>query len=211
MAERNIKAETPLHIAVKKGMWQFIRIVAQHPSAFQFIEANAVSPNGKTLLQLAEDDNACARWLLYARVEQLNSENVSLRACLPRDTGKQPASSNASNNPSGRSARYGARADGPFIVGGDGAAAAALRVPTRESNTITAKDELSKRVKELEGKVEAYRSMFTCVVCMAAHVAVAFAPCGHVSTCEECASQLGTCPLCRQTVKTRLRVYVQTS
>lgn len=36
-----------------------------------------------------------------------------------------------------------------------------------------------------------------CVVCLERERSVAFVPCGHLSLCTECASQLSECPICR--------------
>eukprot|EP00802_Teleaulax_amphioxeia_P012620 Tamp_12663.p1 GENE.Tamp_12663~~Tamp_12663.p1 ORF type:complete len:440 (+),score=20.52 Tamp_12663:266-1585(+) len=47
-----------------------------------------------------------------------------------------------------------------------------------------------------------------CVVCLAQPSSMAFLPCGHRCTCEECAPTLEMCPLCRTTVKQCARIYV---
>lgn len=46
-----------------------------------------------------------------------------------------------------------------------------------------------------------------CVICMDKPRAIAFIPCGHVSTCESCSSALSQCPLCRQNITTKQKLY----
>jgi len=52
------------------------------------------------------------------------------------------------------------------------------------------------------------RSRPWCVVCMAKPEEVAVDPCGHLSMCEECASQVRQCPVCRGPIEKLLRVFV---
>jgi hypothetical protein len=47
-----------------------------------------------------------------------------------------------------------------------------------------------------------------CCVCQDEVKSVALIPCGHVCACPGCAPMLGCCPLCRQEVTNRLRVYL---
>jgi hypothetical protein len=49
-----------------------------------------------------------------------------------------------------------------------------------------------------------------CVVCLEAPKVVAFQPCGHVVTCNDCAARLlgGKCPICRANVASLLRVFL---
>lgn len=46
-----------------------------------------------------------------------------------------------------------------------------------------------------------------CVVCMDTPSCMAFVPCGHVCSCGKCASSLASCPICRKTIASRLRIY----
>ncbi|XP_077001546.1 E3 ubiquitin-protein ligase LRSAM1 isoform X3 [Tamandua tetradactyla] len=46
-----------------------------------------------------------------------------------------------------------------------------------------------------------------CVVCLEREAQMIFLNCGHVCCCQECCQPLRTCPLCRQEVTQRLRLY----
>lgn len=47
-----------------------------------------------------------------------------------------------------------------------------------------------------------------CAICLVNQKSIAFAPCGHASWCESCAREMKVCPLCRESVSSRLRIYV---
>lgn len=46
-----------------------------------------------------------------------------------------------------------------------------------------------------------------CVVCLEQEAQMVFLPCGHVCCCQQCCQPLRTCPLCRQDISQRLRIY----
>ena len=48
-----------------------------------------------------------------------------------------------------------------------------------------------------------------CTICWEKEIDAVFLPCGHLSTCEECARQMQNhdCPLCRKTVKQVVKVW----
>lgn len=46
-----------------------------------------------------------------------------------------------------------------------------------------------------------------CVVCLEREAQVVFLNCGHVCCCPQCCPPLRTCPLCRQQIAQRLRIY----
>ncbi|XP_038193442.1 E3 ubiquitin-protein ligase LRSAM1 isoform X1 [Arvicola amphibius] len=46
-----------------------------------------------------------------------------------------------------------------------------------------------------------------CVVCLEREAQMVFLPCGHVCCCQQCCQPLRTCPLCRQEISQRLRIY----
>ncbi|XP_069913141.1 E3 ubiquitin-protein ligase LRSAM1 isoform X1 [Oryctolagus cuniculus] len=46
-----------------------------------------------------------------------------------------------------------------------------------------------------------------CVVCLEREAQVVFLNCGHVCCCQQCCQPLRTCPLCRQQIAQRLRIY----
>uniref|UniRef100_H3B6I5 Leucine rich repeat and sterile alpha motif containing 1 n=1 Tax=Latimeria chalumnae TaxID=7897 RepID=H3B6I5_LATCH len=46
-----------------------------------------------------------------------------------------------------------------------------------------------------------------CVVCMESEPQMIFLTCGHVCCCQACSEPLRTCPLCRQDITQRIRIY----
>jgi len=47
----------------------------------------------------------------------------------------------------------------------------------------------------------------SCVVCMNHRSNITFIPCGHVATCELCSSQVQICPICRQKINERQKIF----
>jgi len=47
----------------------------------------------------------------------------------------------------------------------------------------------------------------TCVICCERVPAMVLLPCGHVCLCQDCASAVQTCPMCRTPVAGSMRVY----
>lgn len=46
-----------------------------------------------------------------------------------------------------------------------------------------------------------------CVICLDAANTHAFVPCGHKCSCEECASKLRACPICRAAIERAIKIY----
>ncbi|XP_070374815.1 E3 ubiquitin-protein ligase LRSAM1 isoform X4 [Equus asinus] len=46
-----------------------------------------------------------------------------------------------------------------------------------------------------------------CVVCLEREAQMIFLNCGHICCCQQCCQPLRTCPLCRQEIAQRLRIY----
>ncbi|NXO22385.1 LRSM1 ligase, partial [Cisticola juncidis] len=46
-----------------------------------------------------------------------------------------------------------------------------------------------------------------CVVCMEQEPQMIFLPCGHVCCCQGCCQRLPSCPLCRQDISQRIRIF----
>ncbi|XP_009888626.1 PREDICTED: E3 ubiquitin-protein ligase LRSAM1 [Charadrius vociferus] len=46
-----------------------------------------------------------------------------------------------------------------------------------------------------------------CVVCMEQETQMVFLPCGHVCCCQTCCERLHTCPLCRNDITQRIRIF----
>jgi hypothetical protein len=46
-----------------------------------------------------------------------------------------------------------------------------------------------------------------CSICMDKKSRIAFIPCGHIVTCEDCSKRVQTCPCCRRVIDSRLVTY----
>lgn len=49
---------------------------------------------------------------------------------------------------------------------------------------------------------------FLCSVCLDRKKNIAFSPCGHVCICDQCDVNINSCPLCRQQIATRHKVFL---
>lgn len=47
-----------------------------------------------------------------------------------------------------------------------------------------------------------------CKICMAEEMGVVFLPCGHLLSCVYCAPAISQCPLCRETIRGRVRTFL---
>lgn len=59
---------------------------------------------------------------------------------------------------------------------------------------------------ELRAEYERLTRILTCVVCQDKLIVIAFVPCGHLITCQDCGSVLESCPFCRVAIQQRLVV-----
>jgi serine/threonine protein kinase len=59
-----------------------------------------------------------------------------------------------------------------------------------------------------EAAKQAAEARDECVVCVDAARSIALAPCGHVCSCEDCAGELQQCPICRQPIDARLKLFL---
>ena len=64
------------------------------------------------------------------------------------------------------------------------------------------------RVKELERENKRLREERTCKICLDATAAMLFDPCGHLSTCARCSSSLTECPMCRNRIRKKIKVFM---
>nr|XP_055173469.1 E3 ubiquitin-protein ligase LRSAM1 isoform X2 [Nyctereutes procyonoides] len=76
----------------------------------------------------------------------------------------------------------------------------ALEVPT-------APEELPESVSPSAPPAELEVQTSECVVCLEQEAQMIFLNCGHVCCCQQCCQPLRTCPLCRQEITQRLRIY----
>lgn len=49
----------------------------------------------------------------------------------------------------------------------------------------------------------------SCKICFDANFNTVFLPCGHLLCCEDCAKTIRTCPMCRSTVDSAKKVFLQ--
>ncbi|KAM9083917.1 E3 ubiquitin-protein ligase LRSAM1 isoform 1-T2 [Megaptera novaeangliae] len=72
----------------------------------------------------------------------------------------------------------------------------------------TAPEELPEAVRpSAPPRAELEAQTSECVVCLEREAQMIFLNCGHVCCCQQCCQPLRTCPLCRQDIAQRLRIY----
>ena len=64
----------------------------------------------------------------------------------------------------------------------------------------------NKKKKNSDGEDDENENM-ECSICMDAPKDVVFIPCGHVSCCQECSADIHDCPICRQPVTKRQKLF----
>lgn len=51
------------------------------------------------------------------------------------------------------------------------------------------------------------RNQTLCKICVVKTVSIAFLPCGHLVCCEDCATAMRKCPICREFVKSTVKTW----
>ncbi|XP_010349637.1 E3 ubiquitin-protein ligase LRSAM1 isoform X2 [Saimiri boliviensis] len=82
-----------------------------------------------------------------------------------------------------------------------------LKPPAGEVLTPTAPQEPPESVRPSAPPAELEVQASECVVCLEREAQMIFLNCGHVCCCQQCCQPLRTCPLCRQDIVQRLRIY----
>ncbi|XP_063506403.1 E3 ubiquitin-protein ligase LRSAM1 isoform X1 [Pongo pygmaeus] len=82
-----------------------------------------------------------------------------------------------------------------------------LKPPVGEVVTPTAPQEPPESVRPSAPPAELEVQASECVVCLEQEAQMIFLNCGHVCCCQQCCQPLRTCPLCRQDIAQRLRIY----
>ncbi|XP_063553106.1 E3 ubiquitin-protein ligase LRSAM1 isoform X2 [Gorilla gorilla gorilla] len=82
-----------------------------------------------------------------------------------------------------------------------------LKPPMGEVVTPTAPREPPESVRPSAPPAELEVQASECVVCLEREAQMIFLNCGHVCCCQQCCQPLRTCPLCRQDIAQRLRIY----
>jgi hypothetical protein len=73
----------------------------------------------------------------------------------------------------------------------------------------TIREEVKKLTEEIEAmkqKVDRHETL--CIICLRNQKNCVFLPCGHLYTCMKCSKDLITCPICREVVKQKVRVFM---
>lgn len=60
----------------------------------------------------------------------------------------------------------------------------------------------------LEEENRLLREARLCKICMDSEVGIVFLPCGHLTTCVNCAPNLEDCPVCRCAIKATVRTFL---
>jgi 5-formyltetrahydrofolate cyclo-ligase len=47
-----------------------------------------------------------------------------------------------------------------------------------------------------------------CIICFSVQFQLRFHPCGHVCVCHACGKKVNNCPLCREPIKQKQRVFI---
>ncbi|XP_032021067.1 E3 ubiquitin-protein ligase LRSAM1 isoform X2 [Hylobates moloch] len=82
-----------------------------------------------------------------------------------------------------------------------------LKPPTGAVVTPMAPQEPPESVRPSAPPAELEVQASECVVCLEREAQMIFLNCGHVCCCQQCCQPLHTCPLCRQDIAQRLRIY----
>lgn len=69
-------------------------------------------------------------------------------------------------------------------------------------------DQLSSTDSTLEEENKRLKSARECKICMVDEVGVVFVPCGHLLSCPSCSTGIEKCPICRTTIKGRIRTFL---
>lgn len=60
----------------------------------------------------------------------------------------------------------------------------------------------------LEEENRLLREARLCKICMDNEIGIVFLPCGHLTTCVNCAPSLKDCPVCRSVIKATVRTFL---
>lgn len=79
--------------------------------------------------------------------------------------------------------------------------------PAKRQSDHVAGDTLEKSIS-LEEENRILKEARQCKICMDAEVGIVFLPCGHLTTCVNCAPNLEDCPVCRSAIKATVRTFL---
>ncbi|XP_061177292.1 baculoviral IAP repeat-containing protein 2-like [Saccostrea echinata] len=80
--------------------------------------------------------------------------------------------------------------------------------PTEKHSRLSPDCEfLRHEVQTLSEDADRIRNQLLCKICLNSQVNVTFRPCGHLATCQDCADQLQSCPICRMRISEKVKTY----
>lgn len=139
-------------------------------------------------LQLEEDDG------FDSNSPNHNQLSTSIAAVLSdiskaaeSNTQNQLSEQNTSPCPAQQSAANGERAARPRDLSSD--------LKLKKSVSLEEENRILKEARQ-------------CKICMDAEVGIVFLPCGHLTTCVNCAPNLEDCPMCRSAIKATVRTFL---
>jgi len=65
-----------------------------------------------------------------------------------------------------------------------------------------------KKLETIAKDINQLKDQKLCIACIERDKCIAFAPCGHVSACEQCSLTLTQCPMCRQPIQNNMKVFI---
>lgn len=63
--------------------------------------------------------------------------------------------------------------------------------------------------KRLEEDSKDMKEQMQCKICCEMMVSIVFLPCGHLTSCSQCAPALKNCPVCRTDIKGSVKIQIQ--
>lgn len=66
----------------------------------------------------------------------------------------------------------------------------------------------SENFKRLEEESKDMKAQMMCKICCEMAVSIVFLPCGHLTSCAQCAPALKTCPVCRTEIKGSVKIEI---
>lgn len=80
-----------------------------------------------------------------------------------------------------------------------------VKVSKPEDLETLTTDESNLTLEEENKRLKSFRE---CKICMVSEVEIVFVPCGHLLSCVMCSTALSSCPLCRTSIKGRVRTFL---
>lgn len=78
-----------------------------------------------------------------------------------------------------------------------------------ERDIMRERREKKKKIKKkiVHEDIETNNEEEQCCICMTNKKIMAFVPCGHMCTCYNCSEKVKECPLCKENIETKMKIY----